>query len=262
HPLVHPELGRDSGAHGQDGLSGRAGQLPPPRRELAEHDAVDQLRTVLDNADEPVTNAAIGPLTHIATLLAAHPRLRHKIARIVVMGGALTRGNVTAAAEFNIHSDPEAAHRVLGGGDVDCVLVPLDLTHRCAVGTSWVDELAAADTIGTALTGLTPDYRTHYRTVLASDGIVLHDAVALAEAIRPGMLRPGPFPVAVAGAYGPAGAATVASGRGTAAAVIARAPQGAEDAGTVRAALDTDTAELCRFVLDGLTGKRGLTGKH
>src|SRR5699024_4304027 len=181
------------------------------------HDAVDQWRTLLNNADEPATIAAIGPLTNIATLLAAHPRLRQKIARIVVMGGALTRGNVTAAAEFNIHSDPEAAHRVLGGGDVECVLVPLDLTHRCAVGASWLDELAAAGTIGTALTGLTPDYRTHYRTVLGWDGILLHAAAAPAEAIRPGILLTDSLPVAVHCSSGPARAATVVDRRGTAA---------------------------------------------
>src|SRR5699024_6341327 len=166
HPLVYPTQPRDSQAHGRDGLSGNATQLPTPQRGLATADAVEQLRTLLDNATEPVTIAAIGPLTNIATLLAAHPGIRDKIARIVVMGGALSHGNVTAAAEFNIHSDPEAAHRVLCGGDVDTVLVPLDLTHRCAVGADWLDELANSGPIGAALTALTPDYRVHYRNVL------------------------------------------------------------------------------------------------
>ena len=60
-----------------------------------------------------MTIVPIGPLTNIALLLAAHPAVRSKIERIVVMGGGSRGGNVTAAAEFNIWSDPEAARRVL-----------------------------------------------------------------------------------------------------------------------------------------------------
>lgn len=252
HPLVYPHNARDSDAHGADGLSGGAERLPAPRHELASQDAVEQLRTLLEAATEPVTIAAIGPLSNIAALLAAHPAVREKIAHIVIMGGALTHGNVTAAAEFNIHSDPEAAHRVLGGGDVDCVLVPLDLTHRCAVDTAWLDELAAAGPVGATLASLTPDYRAHYRRVLGWDGIVLHDAVALAEAIRPGILRSEACPTEVDCSFGPARGATVVDQRSN------REPAGHTDvgpAGTVRVALDTDLAALTRFVLTGLTGQ-------
>src|SRR5699024_5596862 len=209
------------------------------------HDAVDQWRTLLNNADEPATIAAIGPLTNIATLLAAHPRLRDKIARIVVMGGALSHGNVTAAAEFNIHSDPEAAHRVLCGGDVATTLVPLDLTHRCAVGADWLDELANTGPIGAALTALTPDYRVHYRNVLGWDGIVLHDAVALAESLRPGILHTETLPVTVDCSFGPARGATVADRRSTS------LPTNPADPTAVDVALDTDVATLTRFVLAG-----------
>ncbi|NNC25100.1 nucleoside hydrolase, partial [Salinisphaera sp. USBA-960] len=41
------------------------------------------------------------------------PTLPQRIARLVVMGGAVTcQGNITPAAEFNIYFDPEAAHIV------------------------------------------------------------------------------------------------------------------------------------------------------
>ncbi|MCF6737763.1 nucleoside hydrolase, partial [Blastococcus sp. KM273129] len=62
----------------------------------------------------PVTVAAIGPLTNIALLVAGYPEAAGRIGRLVVMGGSAGRGgNVTAAAEFNIWSDPEAAQVVL-----------------------------------------------------------------------------------------------------------------------------------------------------
>ncbi len=87
-----------------------------------------------------VTLVPIGPLTNIALLLAAHPDVKPRIARIVAMGGAFSGGNTTEAAEFNIHCDPEAARRVLVEEDVPITLVPLDLTLRCAVDGAWLDR--------------------------------------------------------------------------------------------------------------------------
>ena len=52
------------------------------------------------------------------------------IGRVVVMGGALTvPGNVSAGAEANMASDPEAADAVLRSGR-KLTMVGLDVTHR------------------------------------------------------------------------------------------------------------------------------------
>jgi inosine-uridine nucleoside N-ribohydrolase len=59
---------------------------------------------------------ATGPLTNIAALLLAHPEAAGRLREIVVMGGSTERGNVTPYAEFNIHTDPEAAAIVVGSG--------------------------------------------------------------------------------------------------------------------------------------------------
>ena len=131
-----------------------------------------------------MTIAAIGPLTNIALLLAAHPGLKPNIGRLVVMGGTLGVGNVTASAEFNVWSDPEAARRVLTEEDLPTVLVPMDLTMRCSVDKDWLAQLEAAGPVGGTLVSLTPTYLDHYRRVL-DEALVLHDAVALAEVVRP-----------------------------------------------------------------------------
>lgn len=184
-PLVHPVAPRTGHAHGEDGLGGRAGELPAgdapdPRGAVAL--AADVLRA----ADSPVTIAAIGPLTNIALLLAVHPELVAQIDRIVVMGGALVVGNTTGVAEFNIHCDPEAAQRVLGQADVPVALVPLDVTLRCAIGPAWLDALATAGPRCAQLASVIGDRR------------VLHDAVAVLEAVRPGTVRTEPMPLQVA----------------------------------------------------------------
>jgi len=246
-PFIYRELHRKSSVHGSDGLSGRGGSLPEPTRPLEESDAVSLMVSLLEAADEPVTIAPIGPLTNIAALLAAHPGIRSKIARIVLMGGAIARGNVTAVAEFNIWADPDAARRVLVEDDVPCVMVPLDLTHRCAVDSEWLAKLAASGPLGQTLNGFTPDYLAHYRQVLGYEGIVLHDAVAVAEAIRPGLLRTETYSVDVDSAAGPTHGMTVVDRR-----AVPTAPTGR----VVEVAVDTELDELREFVLSRLAGGR------
>lgn len=246
-PLVHPHPPRDSYAHGTDGLSGRAGTLPAARREVEPTGAVPFLVSLLEASPEPVTIAPIGPLTNIALLLAAYPRIRDRIARLVVMGGGLDGGNITSTAEFNIWSDPEAARRVLVDESVPCTLVPMDLTSRCAVDGAWLDRLAAAGPTGATLVSLTPEYRRTYTAGLGFDGIVLHDAVAVAEAISPGLLRTERHPVDVECGFGPSRGATLVDRR-----PVAWRP-GPDGAG-IDVAVDTDLDGLRSWVLDRLAG--------
>lgn len=44
------------------------------------------MASVLRESQEPVTLVATGPQTNVALLLASHPELHAKIARIVIMG--------------------------------------------------------------------------------------------------------------------------------------------------------------------------------
>jgi pyrimidine-specific ribonucleoside hydrolase len=212
-PLVHPHAHRARHVHGDDGLSGLSDSLPERRTGVAGTDAVSLMVRLLDEAAEPVTIVPIGPLTNIALLLAAHPSIQSKIARLVIMGGGLAGGNVTAAAEFNIWSDPEAARRVLVEESVPVTLVPMDMTMQCAVDSTWLDQLAASGPRGATLVGLTAMYRSHYRKALGHDGIVIHDAVAVAEAVQPGLLRTTAMPVEVDCGQGPSRGMTIGDRR-------------------------------------------------
>jgi inosine-uridine nucleoside N-ribohydrolase len=44
----------------------------------------------------------------LAILFLSYPEIKEKISKIVMMGGALGKGNITPAAEFNIYFDPHA----------------------------------------------------------------------------------------------------------------------------------------------------------
>jgi pyrimidine-specific ribonucleoside hydrolase len=253
-PLIYPQEHEAEYAHGGDGLSGRAHTLPSGGADVVELDAVGLMAQVLRDAAEPVTIVPIGPLTNIALLLAAYPSLHDKIERLVIMGGGLAGGNTTATAEFNVWSDPEAARRVLVEERVPTVLVPIDLTFRCRVDRPWLDRLADSGPIGGTLAGLTADYVAHYTAFFGEECTVLHDAVAVAEAIHPGLLRTRTYPVDVDSTFGP--------GRGT---LIAdrRAPAfiatwGSKSARELNIALEADVDEVRAFLLERLS--RPLTG--
>jgi pyrimidine-specific ribonucleoside hydrolase len=242
-PLVHPHEHRARHVHGSDGLSGRSDTLPERATGVAGVDAVSLLVSLLEAAPAPVTVVPVGPLTNIALLLAAHPAVRSKIERLVVMGGALGHGNVTAAAEFNIWSDPEAARRVLVEESVPVTLVPMDLTMRCAVDGAWLDALAASGPRGATLVSLAAAYRENYAQTLGRDGMVVHDAVAVAEAIKPGLLDTAAMPVEVDCAFGP--------GRGT---VIAdrRPSRQPDDRREIDVAVSADLDQVRSFLMDRL----------
>jgi pyrimidine-specific ribonucleoside hydrolase len=241
-PLVHPHQHRARHVHGEDGLSGLADTLPERATGVAGTDAVTLMARLIDESPEPVTIVPIGPLTNIALLLAAHPSAQSKIDRLVIMGGGINGGNVTAAAEFNIWSDPEAARRVLVEETLPTTLVTLDLTMRCAVDSTWLDRLAASGPHGATLVTLSAAYRAHYERALGHDGIVIHDAVAVAEAIHPGLLRTTRMPVEVDCGMGPARGMTIGDRREV-------RPDGTRE---IDVAMDADLDEVRTFMLDRL----------
>ena len=109
-PLLHPAP--DAGAiHGRDGF-GDAGYAPATRMAADGHAALAILRLSHAHAGRLLL-VALGPLSNLALAVSLDPTLPQRIARLVVMGGAVNaRGNITPAAEFNIHFDPEAARIV------------------------------------------------------------------------------------------------------------------------------------------------------
>lgn len=109
-PLLHPAP--DAGyVHGENGF-GDIAYDAPARQAEAEHAAQAILRLSHEHAGQLLL-VALGPLTNIALALKLDPTLPQRVARFVVMGGAVTaHGNITPAAEFNVYFDPEAAHLV------------------------------------------------------------------------------------------------------------------------------------------------------
>ena len=109
-PLLHPSPDA-ANVHGADGL-GDAG-LPAAVRGADARHAAEAIIELSHRHAGRLLLVALGPLTNIALALRLDPTLPSRIARLVVMGGAVTgHGNITPSAEFNVFFDPEAAHIV------------------------------------------------------------------------------------------------------------------------------------------------------
>jgi inosine-uridine nucleoside N-ribohydrolase len=165
--------------HGESGLDGP--DLPAPTTEPAEGHAVDFMARTLEEHDGVVL-VPVGPLTNIGLLLARYPGIVRRIARIVLMGGAIAEGNVTPAAEFNIWADPEAAHRVFTSG-VDVTMVGLDVTHKALLYPDKVEEMRGAGRVGALVAGLYDFYHGHHQRMYGWEGSPVHDALAVAHVI-------------------------------------------------------------------------------
>ncbi|MGN6431880.1 MAG: nucleoside hydrolase [Gaiellaceae bacterium] len=165
--------------HGETGLDGP--DLPPAQRKPVDKHAVDFLAERIDGT----TLVATGPLTNVALLLARHEQARPE--RIVLMGGAIAEGNVTPAAEFNIWADPEAAARVFASG-LDVTMVGLDVTHEALLTDADAARLRDNGRIGNVVADLLDFYGVFHKQVYDFEGSPIHDAVAVAQVIRPGLL--------------------------------------------------------------------------
>jgi purine nucleosidase/pyrimidine-specific ribonucleoside hydrolase len=183
-PLVG-ELVVAADAHGESGL-GEA-ELPVPSVSASEQHAVDFLAEHLARAGEPLTLVALGPLTNIALLLRRYPDAVERLERLVLMGGAIGEGNMTASAEFNIWLDPEAATVVFEAG-LDVTMVGLDVTNRAVLRPEDAAALRGAGRAGQVAAAMLEFYLGFYLDAYDHGGAPIHDALAVAHLIRPGIL--------------------------------------------------------------------------
>lgn len=162
--------------HGSDGLADLG--LPDSARTPEPVHAVELLRRTIADSAEPLTIISLAPLTNIALLLRMHPEVVPRIERLVMMGGAVGTGNATAAAEFNVWHDPEAAAIVLGAG-LDVLMYGLEPFYRVGVSHDDVQRLLAADGAAPRLAGA---LFTHLIGIDATEERVADDRVAIGDA--------------------------------------------------------------------------------
>jgi pyrimidine-specific ribonucleoside hydrolase len=170
--------------HGESGLDGPT--LPEASSAPVSHDAAAFTAAAIAASREPVAVVATGPLTNVARYLSEHGP--NGIGRIVVMGGAIAEGNFTPAAEFNVWCDPEAAAAVFASG-LDVTMMGLDVTHQALLGPVVEGRLRKTGRIGAFVADLNAYFTRYHRETYGWDGAPIHDAVAVAHLVRPGLVE-------------------------------------------------------------------------
>jgi inosine-uridine nucleoside N-ribohydrolase len=162
--------------------------LPATSRRAAERPAVAWLVETLRATTRPLTLVATGPLTNLATALAAAPDLVDAVEEVVVMGGGHAISNVTPSADRNVWCDAEAARVVLAAGFPRLVMVTLDATHQALVDAGHCARLRALGTpAGTAAAALAEERIEQYVGLgdLRGDAAPLHDPLTVAYLVAP-----------------------------------------------------------------------------
>jgi purine nucleosidase len=175
--------------HGEGGLGTLV--LPMPSMALRPQHGVDFTVEALSAAPPGgVTWCALGPLTNVAMALIKAPDIAAGVRELVLMGGASRAlGNVTPAAEYNIHADPHAAEIVFASG-IPITMIPLDVTHQVRSTPERIARIAAIGSPAAAAvaqllrpTGTQPD--------------ALHDPCVIAYLLAPELFKGSQVNVAI-----------------------------------------------------------------
>jgi purine nucleosidase len=182
-PLVLPAA--DAGfVHGADGF-GDVAYEPSTRRAASEHAAQAILRLSHEHAGALLI-VALAPLTNIATALKLDPTLPQRIARLVIMGGAVTgRGNThLVPAEFNIGFDPEAAHVVFSTWP-HFTLVDWEATMRHGLEFAALERWLGAGNAQAAFFDTISRKTRAWTRERGRPQLLVADALAMAVALQP-----------------------------------------------------------------------------
>jgi inosine-uridine nucleoside N-ribohydrolase len=173
-------------AHGENGLGGAV--FPEPKIRPVAEPAANLIREIVRKYPGEVTLLPIGPLTNIATALNLDSELAAMVRGIVMMGGSLSGGNITPAAEFNIYVDPEAARIVFQSG-IPITMVGLDATRKTALTEEHVRVLEAAQNpVSQAAAKIARNSINLNRERGFLVGPNMHDSLAVAGFLDPSLL--------------------------------------------------------------------------
>ena len=174
-------------AHGENGLGGAV--FPDPKLKPVAEPAAEFIRQTVRKYPGEVTLLTIGPLTNIAAALNSDAELAHLVKGLVMMGGSLSGGNITPAAEFNVYVDPEAARIVFQSG-IPVTMVGLDVTRKTSLTDEHVRVLEAAqNSVSQAAATIARNAINHNRERGFLVGPNMHDSLAVAGFLDPSILE-------------------------------------------------------------------------
>jgi inosine-uridine nucleoside N-ribohydrolase len=174
-------------AHGENGLGGAV--FPEPTIKPVAEPASELLRSIVRKYPKEVTLITVGPLTNVAEALNSDAGMAELVRGVVMMGGSLSGGNITPAAEFNVYVDPEAARIVFQSG-IPVTMVGLDVTRKTSLTDKHASALEAAQNRASqAAAKIARHAIDHNREQGFLVGPNMHDSLAVAAFLNPSILK-------------------------------------------------------------------------
>ena len=174
-------------AHGENGLGGAV--FPEPKIKPIVEPAAKFISQIVRKYPGEVNLITIGPLTNIAIALNMDPELARMVKSLTMMGGSLSGGNITPAAEFNVYVDPEAARIVFQSG-IPITMVGLDVTRKTSLTDEHVKILEAGQNpVSQAAAKIARNAINHNREQGFLVGPNMHDSLAVAGFLDPSLLK-------------------------------------------------------------------------
>ncbi|MCB2339112.1 nucleoside hydrolase [Clostridium estertheticum] len=194
-PMIRKKQVVANNIHGESGLDGP--HFGKQTVKLDSRHAVDLIIEILLNSNNDITLVPTGPLSNIAMAMKKEPLIVPKIKQIVLMGGSYQLGNVTPSAEFNIHSDAEAAQVVFSCGR-PIVMMGLDLTRQALATIEVVNRIKTLNnTASNLFVDLMEYFRMTQKKVFGYDSPPVHDPTTVAYLIDPTIIQTKPMNVEI-----------------------------------------------------------------
>ncbi|MDD9324198.1 ribonucleoside hydrolase RihC [Pediococcus acidilactici] len=180
-----------SNVHGESGMDGF--NFPNPTiTPVVTKTAVQAMHETVLTSSTPVTLVGIGPLTDIALYLHLYPQDKERIHEIVLMGGALGRGNFGVLSEFNFGVDPEAA-KIVFNSNISIRMAPMEIGRQAKIMPNTSEKIKSLGKIGEMFYSLF----AHYRGGSFSKGLNMYDVLALGLILKPEMFEIEPTYVSI-----------------------------------------------------------------
>jgi len=185
------ELEPASLIHGESGFDGPV--FGSCKKNVSSGHAVNFIiDTIMSATAGEITIVAVGPLTNIAMALRLEPVLAERVKEIVLMGGSITEGNVTPSAEFNIHTDPEAASIVFSSG-APLTMIGLDVTRTVALSIERLAHLRMIPGAAVKIFAASMDYYSAACLKYIGESPAMHDPCCVAYVTDPSLFTCKPF---------------------------------------------------------------------
>ena len=184
HPLAQ-KLVTAEFFHGRNGLGDV--DLPPPACRADARFGPDLIIELVHRYPHEISLVPIGPLTNIALAISKDPSIVPLVKQVVLMGGSITGGNASAAAEANIFNDPEAARIVFNAG-WPLTMVGLNVTEKTLFTRNLLDEVKKVPGAQSEFAGRVLTFMLGVAERLGRSGSPMHDPLAMGAMIDPSVI--------------------------------------------------------------------------